>query len=133
MPAVKNLCLSACNFFQIQDRPDSKPEFLEPYYEKYLPENADPGLRVAEVKVRTSEDTTSVIRYKLAELAKPFFSINEETGQITTEGDPLDWEVNPVITFPVYAYEIRSPNITGQTVVRVIVSKKLTLPSLVAN
>ena len=41
---------------------------------------------------------------------------------IKTEGEPLDWETTPVITFPVFAYEKRSPNITGQTFVRVIVS-----------
>ena len=116
-----------CLNFQVLDRPDSKPEFKEQYYEKYLPENAGPGLRVVQVQVRTPEDPSAVIRYKLDDLAKPFFAINEETGLITTEGDPLDWEVNPVITFPVYAYEIRSPNITGQTFVRVVVSKTLIL------
>ena len=109
--------------FQVQDRPDSKPEFLKQYYEKYLPENAGPGLSVVQVKVVPPDDSSAVIRFRLADLAKPFFAINEETGLITTEGDPLDWEVNPVITFPVYAYEIKSPEITGQTFVRVIVSK----------
>jgi hypothetical protein len=113
------------HFSQIQDRPDSKPEFLEPYYEKYLPENAGPGLPVVQVKVRKPEDPQAVIRYRLDEKATPYFEINEETGMIKTAGDPLDWEITPVITFPVYAYERRSPNITGQTFVRVVVSQTI--------
>ena len=95
---------------------------MQSFYEKYLPENAAPGLPVVQVEVKTPEDPEAVIRYKLDAKATPYFEINNETGIITTAGDPLDWEVTPIITFPVYAYERRSPTITGQTVVRVKVS-----------
>jgi hypothetical protein len=119
------------NFSQVLDRPDSKPEFPKQYYEKYLPENAAPGLTVVQVAAREPEDPTAVLRYKLDEKATPYFVINERTGLIKTAGDLLDWEVTPVITFPVYAYEIRSPEITGQTTVRVVVSKTMSLQCLI--
>ena len=109
-------------FPQVLDRPDTKPEFLEQYYEKYLPENTGPGIPVVQVKVKTPEDPKAVILYKLDKKATQYFAIDEDKGRITTAGEPLDWEVNPVITFPVYAYEKRFPNITGQTFVRVVVS-----------
>ena len=88
-----------------------------------MPENAGAGLTVVQVKVKTPEDPKAVIRFRLDETAQKYFEINEKTGLIKTANGLLDWEKDPVITFPVYAYEVRSPNITGQTFVRVVVSK----------
>lgn len=107
---------------QVLDRPDSKPEFLKPYYEKYLPENAASGLTVVMVEVKKPDDPNAVIRFRLDNKAKSYFKINETSGLITTAGDVLDWEVTPVITFPVYAFDIKRPALTGQTFVRVVVS-----------
>ena len=104
------------------DRPDGKPEFKKQYYQKYLPENAGSGLPVVQVEVKEPEDKSAVIRFRLEGEAKKYFAINKKTGMIKTEGEPLDWETTPVITFPVFAYEKQSPKITGQTFVRVIVS-----------
>ena len=64
-----------------------------------------------------------MIRFRLEGEAKKYFAINEKTGMIKTKGEPLDWETTPIITFPVFAYEKQSPNITGKTFVRVIVSR----------
>ena len=106
----------------------SKPEFQEAYYEKYVAENSSPGIEVVQVEVKERPvNSTSAIRYRLDEKAMPYFVINENTGMITTKGEPLDWNVTPVITFPVYAYEDRNPNITAVTFVRVIVSKTIDL------
>ncbi|XP_028409982.1 protocadherin-like protein isoform X2 [Dendronephthya gigantea] len=118
---------------RVLDRPDSKPEFLKSFYEKYLPENAGPGLPVVKVEVKKPEDPKAVIRFRLDEKALPYFEINDVTGMITTVGEPLDWEVTPIITFPVYAYEIRSPNITGQTFVRVKINDVNDAPPLFLN
>ena len=104
------------------DRPDGKLELKKQYYQKYLPENAGPGLPVVQVEVKEPEDKSAVIRFRLEGEAKKYFAINESTGMIKTEGEPLDWETTPVITFPVFTYEKQSPNITGKIFVRVIVS-----------
>ena len=105
---------------------DSKTEFQEAYYEKYVAENAESGLEVVQVRVKQRPaKSTSAIRYRLDEKAMTYFTIDEKTGMITTQGKPLDWNVTPVITFPVYAYEDRNPNITAVTFVRVIVSKTI--------
>ena len=76
-----------------------------------------------QVKVLMPENDKVVIRYRLDEKATPYFAINQDTGMITTAGEPLECDINPVITFPVYAYDTRNPNITAQTVVRVKVRK----------
>ena len=98
-----------------------------------MPENAGAGLNVVQVEVKPPEDPKAIIRYKLDEIAEPYFVINERTGLIKTAGDLLDWEITPVITFPVYAYEIRSPNITGQTFVRVVVSYFINIREIISN
>ena len=91
---------------------------MEDYYEKYLPENVGAGVNVVKVEVKKPEN----IEFALDDVAKQYFSINKADGRITTSGKLLDWETTPVITFPVYAYDKKSPEQKGQTFVRVIVN-----------
>lgn len=97
------------------DRPETRPEFVEDYYEKYLPENVGPGVNVIQVQVKKPED----VEFSLDDIAKPYFTINKLNGLIKTGGELLDWEKNPVITFPVYAHDKKNPTEKGQTFVRV--------------
>ena len=103
---------------------DSKPEFLEPYYETNVTENTGPGHEVVQVGIKERPlKYNSTVRYRLDKKAMPYFAIDEDTGVIMTAGELLNWNVMPVMTFPVYAYEDRFPNITAVTFVRVLVSK----------
>lgn len=99
-----------------------------------MAENASPGVEVVQVGVKKRpENSTTSIRYRLDKKAMPYFAIDKNTGMITTDGEPLDWNVIPVITFPVYAYEDRNPNITAVTFVRVIVSKTIDPLNFILN
>ena len=97
------------------DKPETRPEFVEDYYEKYLPENVGPGVNVVQVQVKKPEN----VEFSLEDIAKQYFTINKLNGLIKTGGELLDWEKTPVLTFPVYAYDTKNPTERGQTFVRV--------------
>lgn len=102
----------------VLDTNDNIPQFSNLIYEAQVLEDSSPGLNVRKVAATDSDSPRiqSPLKYSLDAAGLRNFAINENSGQITTSNQKLDREVDPVVTFNVFAFDGKH---RGQALVRV--------------
>lgn len=105
-------------FWQVIDTNDNVPEFTTLIYEETIKEEIKAGEKVVQVSA-TDLDSSKIqdpLAYSIDNTGQRYFSINSETGQITTANEKLDREKDPIVSFYVFAYDGKH---RGEALVRV--------------
>ncbi|XP_018105995.1 protocadherin-16 [Xenopus laevis] len=102
---------------EVTDVNDNPPVFDHQEYSHTVPEAVHPGTFLLQVTARDKDQgANGVVRYSL--LPTPWFSINPDTGVITTSA-PLDYEQEPHPKITVVASDQGQPSLSSTALVRI--------------
>ncbi|KAL5012783.1 hypothetical protein ScPMuIL_011334 [Solemya velum] len=114
-----SLSASASLLVKVSDVNDNKPKFTQNIYSTTLRENNEKGITVVHVSAHDRDDPStpnSRIRYVLESDASQNFSVNPETGLVSSKST-FDREIAPELTFHVFAVDQGKESKTGTTTV----------------